>query len=342
MSKLIHSSPISNLYICNSRDLLMKVDINTPEFQREIIPEKVNEIANELNSNPNLLEIYNPIILAELYGKNYVIDGQHRLMALSNLLSYNYSVNCLYQVIKCKSHEEIIKHFISINKNTPLENFYKNLNQDKAGKIIEIKKAIKDWVSSEFKDYISSNVNPNLPNISIDKFLELLIGYMEEEGLEDWFYGMEVDQIIYKLKETNQLFHNWFLLIPKHHEMYTKKIEKKKSRSPGFTLGFPINWLDVFSGRDLPKLIEKPKRKKFNKVQREQIWKYYIGDNMNGKCYCCERDISFTTYEIGHVHPVAMGGDDEIGNVRVICGLCNRSMGTQNLEEFKNSLLDPK
>jgi hypothetical protein len=342
MSKLLYSSPNSNLYISNSHDLLMKIDINTPEFQREIIADKVQEISNELQINPYLLEMYNPIILGELYGKNYVIDGQHRLMALNQLLGFDQVVNCLYQVIKCKSHDEIIRHFISINKNTPLENFYKNLSQDKAGKILEIKKAIKVWITSEYKDYISSNANPNLPNISIDKFLEFLISYIEEESLEDWFYGMEVKEIITKLKETNQLFHNWFLIIPKHHEMYNKKIEKKKARSPGFTLGFPINWLDVFAGRDLPKMIEKPKRKKFNKVQREQIWKHYIGDSMNGKCYCCGRDISFTTYEIGHVHPVAMGGDDEIENVRVICGLCNRSMGTQNLEEFKSSLLDPK
>jgi len=339
MSKLIHSTDVSNLYFSNSRDLLMKIDINTPDFQRELIHDKVQEITTELFNNPNMLEMYNPIILAELYGKNYVIDGQHRLMALSNLLEYNQIVNCLYQVIKCKSHEDIIKHFVSINKNTPLENFYKNLSEDKAGKIIEIKKAIKEWVSGEYKDYISTNTNPNIPNISIDKFLEYLIGFIEEEHLEDWFYAMDVKDIIHKLKETNQLFHNWFLLVPKYHENYIKKTEKKKSK---FTLGFPINWVEVFVGRELPKMIEKPKRKKFNKVQREQIWKHYIGDNMNGKCYCCSRDISFTTYEIGHVHPVVLGGDDEIENVRVICGLCNRSMGTTNLEDFKNSLLDPK
>jgi 5-methylcytosine-specific restriction endonuclease McrA len=56
---------------------------------------------------------------------------------------------------------------------------------------------------------------------------------------------------------------------------------------------------------------------------------------MTGKCYVCKRPISFTTFEVGHNKPFAKGGKWEINNLRPICGVCNRSMGTMTIAAFK-------
>ena len=39
-------------------------------------------------------------------------------------------------------------------------------------------------------------------------------------------------------------------------------------------------------------------------------------------------------FEVGHVVSVHDNGDLSIENLRPICGLCNRSMGTMNMVEF--------
>jgi len=53
-------------------------------------------------------------------------------------------------------------------------------------------------------------------------------------------------------------------------------------------------------------------------------------------CYCCKLEpITYGNFECGHNVAHANGGSDELSNLRPICRLCNSSMGTKNLEDFK-------
>lgn len=61
----------------------------------------------------------------------------------------------------------------------------------------------------------------------------------------------------------------------------------------------------------------------------------HVGSKMTGKCYLCEKPISFATFEVGHNKPFAKGGKWEINNLRPICGVCNRSIGTMAIAAFK-------
>ena len=68
---------------------------------------------------------------------------------------------------------------------------------------------------------------------------------------------------------------------------------------------------------------------------RMNVWKHYIGDTLQGKCLCCEREaITISNFECGHVVSVAMGGKNTIANMRPICSMCNKSMGTRNMDDF--------
>ena len=72
---------------------------------------------------------------------------------------------------------------------------------------------------------------------------------------------------------------------------------------------------------------------------RAAVWNTYIGAAKGkAKCPVCEsQEISTFTFECGHVIAEANGGPTNLENLRPICGTCNRSSGTRNMMEFKES-----
>jgi hypothetical protein len=85
------------------------------------------------------------------------------------------------------------------------------------------------------------------------------------------------------------------------------------------------------------------KRKNINKTVKHALWTKYYGKNMEGLCYVCETNlINCFSFEAGHVIAAANGGSDNINNLRPICKSCNGSMGTQNLEAFKEHFFTKK
>jgi hypothetical protein len=69
---------------------------------------------------------------------------------------------------------------------------------------------------------------------------------------------------------------------------------------------------------------------------RSEIWDKYCGKSILGACYCCKKELNaFDDWHAGHIISRANGGGDTSDNLRPICGSCNLSMGTQNMDEFK-------
>jgi len=73
------------------------------------------------------------------------------------------------------------------------------------------------------------------------------------------------------------------------------------------------------------------------KAIRQLVWNRFIGATRGtGYCWCCNSTIiTAFEFECGHVLARAEGGPDTVDNLRPICGLCNRSMGTENMLEFQ-------
>lgn len=67
---------------------------------------------------------------------------------------------------------------------------------------------------------------------------------------------------------------------------------------------------------------------------REQVWRKYLGNVMDGGCYCCDKGISFTGFHAGHVISDAQGGQATIENLRPVCSSCNLSMGTMLMSDY--------
>lgn len=76
------------------------------------------------------------------------------------------------------------------------------------------------------------------------------------------------------------------------------------------------------------------KRKPIPAKVRQMTWRKYIGDTMDGKCWCCNDVISFEQWHVGHVIPVSKGGPDIVDNLRPLCQSCNLSMSNTPIPEF--------
>ena len=83
---------------------------------------------------------------------------------------------------------------------------------------------------------------------------------------------------------------------------------------------------------------KKPTKTKrpIDKNTRDAVWIKYMGNKVEGKCYCCKiRTIHITHFQVGHNKARAKGGKDNISNLRPICGPCNRGMGTMSIETYR-------
>jgi 5-methylcytosine-specific restriction endonuclease McrA len=77
------------------------------------------------------------------------------------------------------------------------------------------------------------------------------------------------------------------------------------------------------------------KRKAIPKRIRDRVWRNAFGDELKGTCVCCNDVITVLTWECAHINAHKLGGEDAENNLLPTCKSCNRSMGTENLWEFK-------
>ena len=84
---------------------------------------------------------------------------------------------------------------------------------------------------------------------------------------------------------------------------------------------------------------DKPKyiKKKIPKSVRNDVWDEHIGKKYGiGTCYVCGQEIRASHFECGHIIAESKGGKSTIDNLRPVCERCNKSVGTMNMDEFKN------
>ena len=79
-------------------------------------------------------------------------------------------------------------------------------------------------------------------------------------------------------------------------------------------------------------------RKSLPKALKDRLWDITFGQNAGeGKCDVCDTIINSKRFEAGHIKSVYYGGSTTLDNLKCICSTCNKSMGTQNLKEFKKT-----
>jgi len=77
-------------------------------------------------------------------------------------------------------------------------------------------------------------------------------------------------------------------------------------------------------------------RKTIPKKLRWDVW-FKRNSGLEGKCYVCNNHLEFINFECGHVISLKDDGDTSLKNLEPICGPCNKAMGSENLETYKNN-----
>ena len=80
------------------------------------------------------------------------------------------------------------------------------------------------------------------------------------------------------------------------------------------------------------------KKQTIPKPLRAEVWRK---DNttLDAKCPICKRNIiSADNFECGHIISEHDGGKTQLSNLTAICSSCNKSMGTKNMNDFKQTV----
>ncbi len=99
----------------------------------------------------------------------------------------------------------------------------------------------------------------------------------------------------------------------------------------------------IFNTIILPPVPNKPNisqnqepRKAIPKKIRGEAWKIQFGESTKGSCFCCKKELDvFDDWHAGHIVSHSNNGTDTAINLRPVCGSCNLSMGTENMDAFK-------
>lgn len=82
---------------------------------------------------------------------------------------------------------------------------------------------------------------------------------------------------------------------------------------------------------------QKRERGRIPKTLRIDVWNHYFGeDRGSGPCPVCSKKITQLTFQCCHIVADSKGGSTTLKNLIPGCDMCNQSMGTQNLFEFKS------
>jgi len=299
-----------------------------PLFQREFIEERIEYfykkildyiIKNEAYSN-KLLEhassyklLDNPIttipFLNLIHCVNYenkcfIVDGQHRYYAYKKYYdNYKNDFNVVFAIKYCGTIQSVKEYFINLNNNFQLHDIILDEND------IEKSASIKLYIKSKYGKHCSNSESPRYPNINLDQITKYFL---------DINKNLSSKSIIAKIDELNKDIEEELKI--NNIELYLLAHRKQK-----FYLGY------IFI-----KTENEYKRKSFPKSLRHSLWRSIFQDNMNGFCSVCLCGVNIENFHAGHIISVKNGGSDNISNLRVVCSLCNLSMGTRNLDEFKN------
>lgn len=331
-----------NLGIVNNIQLL-ELDIQTPEIQRIVDNDVVNEIVDyqihyvKKHKTFNFLGVINIHYVREKR-KYYLIDGQHRFQAIKQLTDKGHTnIDIFVEIVEVDNFNALKENYRMINKNTQLPEFSE-----------EIDKSIPERVALYFKNKYpsmwSKTSRARRPHIYFSFFQESL-GFLTEK------MKISTSEELKKVVEDyNTILSHWDISHFPDHKTITSNIYTKCKQS-GLYLGLFKYVHDDFGYKWVKKIIEhqtgeivKCEKQKQKQKQKQSIpkkvkndsWDTYIGKEY-GIAYCIScnsTEIQQKNFIGGHIVSEKNGGTVTLNNIIPICSECNLSMGCRNMDDF--------
>ena len=240
----LNNTKIECLFTSN----LLELNIIKPEIQRIIDNEKVKDIIifqldfHRRNNYFNFT-VSAPINI-HIFKENYfLIDGQHRLEALTRLLQiHSHNIQTYVHFVTVDTQEELEFNYKMINMNTPLPDFsnFKLLNKN-------IPEKASAYFQLKYQDIWSKNIRNRRPHIYYNSFQETLAYITSKLNIRN---DTKLIQII---DDYNNKLSRW----PKTSFKNVSIKMYKKAKSTNFYLGlFKFHPTEVYGYEWARKIIE--------------------------------------------------------------------------------------
>jgi hypothetical protein len=323
---------------------LAALGFEMPDLQRPADMLRVDEIVAYHTGKRGVPVFAGDLVISQHGGRLYVVDGQHRLLAMLRLAAEYPEAPAALDVID-GSTMPMRELFTLVNRATPVPDYVVNGTLNAARR--RVLDAFGDRFRTAFPRFISPARTPRRPNVSLDRLLdrlaasELLLTRFDS-GDHLFEYVAWVSARLEPLDAAN-----------------ARRAKDKNAHPPLFLTSDP----DETWANDAP-LVEEfllhaptpppprpvpprsarlapPARRPLPMSLRNAVWNAAFGgpDVGAGPCHSCGRVVSHQDFECGHVVAASRGGVDAVGNLRVVCRSCNRGMGSRDMHEFSASLL---
>jgi len=302
---------------------LARWNIEPPIFQRFHDPSHQDQLYEKMKPRP--LVQPTPIVLGVHNGKHFIGDGQHRLPVFLRLWQENKVDFAVFVTrVVCATLDDLYNLFKLANGSRP---FAVPCTRND----MQVAKDVASDFAKRYKKIFKTSAKPKPPHVSINDFTEVL-GRLAPHFAS----AMDLMRAIEELNsQCTKLHHVAFGL---RHGAWQSLMKEAREKG-GFYLGLfvtPQLWVDIAQGaRPAPE-----KRKKFSAAERKALWDQKFGsDQRQGRCYACGTLIQYELFEMGHRVSLRAGGSNDLANIEPLCGLCNKSCGTEDLDEFKQRLV---
>lgn len=295
----------------------------SPDIQRELNINWTKDLKSKFDDRFLITGYYDfdRLHIADVDDKLYILNGQHRLNIICNDDKYK-DITIEVRIFKCETMDEMNNLFLDVNGSKPckiVESVSTQLDLNKIRKFLQYK----------YPMYIKPTNSPRRPHINLDTLVE----HIEKSKLMEKY---SADQIIEKIERKNSECYN---STPQQRQMWNWSeinFDKCKIKSPlhVFVLGLFKDYSWIYK---LDDEIQINTRKNITKSLKQKVWNKRNYNILYGKCYVCDIDLNYDSFECGHITSVYHGGETHIDNLEPICRKCNSDMGTTNLENYKQN-----
>jgi hypothetical protein len=304
---LIDKNTLYNIYLSNSMIKKICNNLNYKQYDNndyyvESLKTHFDNIKNELQIM-NIENIQNICFNKSLYLK-FIIFADDNLF--SGRIEYNnFKHEDVYKLTKSRLIYKLLVIYINYFNTSEITQLNPNAN-----------KALKHLKQFNIKPNFDETIDVN----DIDNLTEILY-------INDQIFPKKCSIIVEEKVVTKK---------PKA----VKKVAKIKDDEVSVTVKKPKAVKKTTKVKDddmiAVKKVTNVKRKPLKVAVRNKVWNMFIGINIGQSiCFCCnEEPITKSNFECGHIQAFSDDGDDTVNNLRPICGSCNKSIGTENMETF--------
>jgi hypothetical protein len=297
-------------YVMFVGDFTNNIMVTIPENNDRNIYEK--NIINKVFADSNLLK-YNGIFSLLGSHREALMNCEH--MSSKNIINLTKLCSVILEKYNCKNikHQPkniqkywIIFHLLPIyfEITTGCFNIF---NIDKKNNIITL---------------INKLLNNMLAVNSIPHFLEVMM-YVQNNTIDD--------NILFNILKIH------YNKITAKHKITKQNINTIIQTEPFMSIIYssdPIKLINISPDK------HKTYQKSIPKTVKILVWNKYVGKEHGvGKCYVCSESIDSKHFECGHIQAKSQGGHENIDNLRPVCSVCNKSIGSTNMNKFKRQYI---